>query len=57
MKSGWDDGFAVNPWSPQQQIVGRVNIDAIICHLRFQIPSMASELDFAHRAGTLALKQ
>ena len=56
MKGGWDNRVAVNAWSCQQQIVGRVNIDDITRHLRFQIPNLASELDYAHRPRTIGVE-
>ena len=56
MKGGQDNRVAVNPWSCQQQIVGRVSIDDITRHLRFQIPNLASELDYAHRPRTIGVE-
>jgi len=56
MKGGWNDGVEINPWSAQQQIIGRVSIDDIIYHLGFQIPDLASELDFAYWAHTIGVE-
>jgi len=56
MKGGQDDGVAVNPWSSQQQIVRHVSINEIICHLIFQVPNLASELDFSHLVHTIGVE-
>jgi len=56
MKGGRDDKVAVNSWSSQQQIVRRVSIDDITRHLRFQVPDLASELDFTHWVRTIGVE-
>jgi len=40
----------------QQQIVGRVSIDDLTCHLRFQIPDLASEFNLSHGARNIGVE-
>jgi len=56
MKSGWDDGVAVDPTSSQQQIIRGVGGNDITCHLESQVPNLTSELDFFHRARTIGVE-
>ena len=56
MKSGWDDGVAVNSWSFQQQIVRGVGVNDITCHLRSQAPNLTYELDFSHQACIICVE-
>jgi len=56
MKGGPDDRVMVNPWLFEQQIVRCVSIDDITCHLRFQVPDLASEIDFTYWACTIGVE-
>jgi len=56
MKSGRDDGFAVNPRSSQQQVVRGVGVNDITCYLGSQVPNLTPEFDFLHRAHTISVE-
>ena len=45
VKSGWDDPVGMNPRSLKRQVVGRVGINYIICHLCLQVSDLASKTD------------
>jgi len=56
MKSGWNDGVAVNPRSSQQQISRGVGVNDLTCHLEFHSPNLTPEFDFLHRACPIGVE-
>ena len=56
MKSGSDDGVAMNPRSSQQQVVRGISVNGIACYLGYQVPNLTSELDFSYRARTISVE-
>jgi len=56
MKSRWDDGVVMNPWSSQQQIIWGVSVNDIACHLGSQVPNLAPKFDLSHRARTIGVE-
>ena len=56
MEGGWEDPIGVDPWSPEQQVVGHVSIDHVTCDLYLQVPDLTSKTDLPQRVITSGVK-